>query len=161
MAARLEEMRREQVRIAENGIPRIMMKLEIFTHTFVLQEAVARADATQRADQVTTDLNVDAKRLAVAENAMQDKLELVNKEAQEVAKAVADLEEAKKGLDDNMLLKLREGGIPKQLSLVGLLLFSVRSILDTVASFSDETHFSAALIQGGLAVVCAIAFFVL
>ena len=129
--------------------------------TCIQQEKVARDEASQKADKATEDMEVDARRLAAAQESMQTKLNLVNKEAQEVAKAVADLEQAKSEIDSNFLMKLRQGGIPKQLSLVGLLLFSVRSIADTITAVSNGTDMTAALIQGALAIVCAIVFFVL
>lgn len=88
-------------------------------------------------------------------------LNRVSKEAQEVEKAAQDLRNAQAELDKDFVVKLRNGGLPKQVSLVGFLLFSVRSIGDTIASFSDESLLAGALLQGGIAVVCAAIFFFL
>ena len=101
----------------------------------------------------------DAKRLAQAEASMEAMLSRVNKETAEVEKAVEDLKQAQAQVENNFAAQLRQGGLLKQGSLVGLLLFSVRSIVDSVASLSDESHLAAALIQGAIAVVCAIIFF--
>ena len=88
-------------------------------------------------------------------------LERVNKEAEQVELAAQDLRNAQAEMDKDFVVRLRNGGIPKQAALAGFLLFSFRSIGETVASFSDESLLAGALVQGGIALVCAAVFFVL
>jgi len=101
----------------------------------------------------------DAKRLAVAEKSMEAMLGKVNRETVEVERAVEDLKTAQAEMEKDPLFKLRSGGIVKQGALVGFLLFSVRSIIDSVAAISDESHLPAALLQGAIAMACAAYFF--
>ena len=86
-------------------------------------------------------------------------LKRVNAETAEVAAAVEDLKRAQTDLDKDFLFRLKNGGIVKQSALVGLVLFSVRSIVDSVASFGDESHLVPALAQGAIAILCAAYFF--
>lgn len=86
-------------------------------------------------------------------------LDRVNKEASEVAKAVEDLQKAQSELDRDFLYRLKKGGIAKQGAMVGVVLFSIRSIIDSIASFGDESHITAALAQGAIAILCAAFFF--
>lgn len=106
-------------------------------------------------------MDEDARRLSQAEDSMVKMLQKVKKETEEVDRAVADLKAAEAELDKDFLFRLRSGGIVKQTSLVGLVLFSFRSIVDTIASVSDPSHMTPALIQGGIAIVCAAVFFLL
>jgi hypothetical protein len=97
----------------------------------------------------------DAKRLAAAEASMAAMLKKVNAETAQVNKAVEDLKAAQTEDGSNFLLSLKEGGILKQGALVGSLLFSLRAVGDALASMTDPTHLTAALIQAGIAIVCA------
>ena len=71
--------------------------------------------------------------------------------ADEVEKAVADLQRAKDELDGS-------GSIAQPAALAGVLLFSVRAVLDLVAmtggGIEAEGHMTAALIQGAIALIC-------
>ena len=93
-------------------------------------------------------------RLAMAEKSMQKQLSRVDKERAEVEKAVADLKKAKDDLDAEL-----SGNMFKPAALAGVLLFSVRSVLDFLAmsggGMDSEAHLTAALIQGAIALVCA------
>jgi hypothetical protein len=120
---------------------------------------LAKESANKNAQKAVDDMQGDAARLAQAEGAIKTMLNRVKKETGEVEKAVEDLKKAEAEVDKDFMLKLKRGGVPKQAALVGLLLFSFRSIADTVVSFNDETHLTAALIQGGIALVCAAYFF--
>ena len=97
-------------------------------------------------------------RLAMAEKSMQKQLSRVDKERAEVEKAVADLKKAQEDLDADPLMKL-SGNMFKPAALAGVLLFSVRSVLDFLAmsggGIDSEAHLTAALIQGAIALVCA------
>jgi ribosomal protein S20 len=116
---------------------------------------MASESANKNAQKAVDDMQGDAARLAQAESAIKTMLNRVKKETGEVEKAVEDLKKAEAEIDKDFILKLKRGGLPKQAALIGLLLFSVRSIGDTVISFTDETHLAAALIQGGIALFCA------
>ena len=93
---------------------------------------------------------------------MQTQLDKVARETVEVEKAVADLRAAQKELDQDFVLKLRNGGLPKQAALVGFALFSVRSILDTLTAVAadDSAMLTSALAQGAIAIICAVIFFI-
>jgi hypothetical protein len=111
-------------------------------------------------------IDVNAQRLARAESSMVTMLERVNKETAAVEKAVQDLQQAQMDMtkkSSDPIVKLRQGGIPKQATLVGLLLFSFRSIADSIAdsiaAMGDSTgsgDMTAALIQGAIALACGV-----
>ena len=104
-------------------------------------------------------MNDEAQRLAAAEASMAKQLERVNKETKEVERAVEDLKRTQAEMDADPLLRLTSGKNPlKPAALAGTLLFSVRSVLDLIAmgGADSEAHLTAALIQGGIALVCAI-----
>jgi ribosomal protein S20 len=116
---------------------------------------LAKASATKNAQKAVDNIQGEALRLEQAERSIKTMLKRVREETGEVEKAVEDLRKAEAEIDKDIILKLKRGGLPKQAALVGFLLFSVRSIIDTVISFSDESHLTVALIQGGIALVCA------
>jgi hypothetical protein len=99
--------------------------------------------------------NDTANRLAAAEASMEKQLTRVSKEKVEVERAVADLMRAKEELD----AQSRGNNIGKPAALAGVLLFSVRSILDFIAmsggGIDAEAHMTAAMIQGAIALACA------
>lgn len=103
-------------------------------------------------------------------------LKRVDVETTNLEKAVADLNAANRYIEENDIIwKLKRGGIPKQAALVGLLLFSVRSILEsitvvssavtttttTIPAMDSETHLYGALLQGVVAMICAVIYFLL
>lgn len=106
-------------------------------------------------------------RLQNAEQSMERILKRVDVEASAVEQAVSDLQAANTELEQDFLWKLKRGGLPKQAALIGFLLLSVRSILESVQAVTSspmadsEAHLSAALIQGVIALICAAAFFLL
>lgn len=130
-----------------------------FVIWYPLQRDLAKASAGESAQTAVDNLEADAKRLSQAEKSMEAMLDRVNKETSEVAKAVEDLKAAQAEVDADFLVKLKSGGIVKQSAFVGLVLFSLRSIFDTVASMGDPSHMTPALIQGGIALACAALFF--
>ena len=107
-------------------------------------------------------IDVNAQRLARAESSMVAMLERVNQETAAVEKAVQDLQQAQMDTTNNAgpAAKLRQGGLPKQAALVGLLLFSFRSIADSIAVMGDSAgsggDMTAALIQGAIALACGV-----
>ena len=104
----------------------------------------------------------DERRLAMAEANMQKMLDKVNQETKEVEKAIEELKEAQAELDSDavgQLAGLKSGGIVKQATLVGTLLFSVRALTEGVLFFGgDSSHLMPAALQAGIAVVCLVAF---
>jgi hypothetical protein len=101
----------------------------------------------------------DALRLAKAESAMQKILQRVNVEVDAVQEAANELEAAQRRIDDNgFVTKLRKGGLPKQAALIGLLLFSFRSIVSTISAIGANdggTLSTDVVIQSALAILCA------
>lgn len=106
-------------------------------------------------------LEAEARRLEQAEASMQAVLDRVNKETLAVSRAVQDLKDAQSIMDQDLLVKLKTGGMLKQGSFIGLVLFAIRAAADATAAIgnNDPTHWMAALIQAGIAVVCAAIFF--
>jgi hypothetical protein len=100
-----------------------------------------------------------------AERNIQTILQRVNVETSNLEQAVEDLNAANRQIENDFVWKLKRGGIPKQAALAGLLLFSVRSIGESITAVSSvvdsEAHLYAALIQGVVAMVCAVVFFLL
>lgn len=129
---------------------------------FVLQQALAKKSAEQRSqiamDNAAKNDDDTAERLAQAEASMERQLSRVDKERAEVEKAVADLKRVQEEMDADPLMKL-SSSIFKPAALAGVLLFSVRSVLEFLAmsggGIDSEAHLTAALIQGGIALVCA------
>jgi hypothetical protein len=167
----LEEMRREQVRLCALACLLAYLlsgetESRYITHShmpnfFVQQQELAKASAAKNAQSAKDSMGQEAVRLSQAEASMGAMLKRVNQETAVVEKAVQDLEAAQKQLDNGVISKLRNGGIPKQAALAGFLLFSVRSLIDTIAALNDETLATAALLQGAIAIVCAAIFFLL
>ena len=98
-------------------------------------------------------------RLASAEKSMEKQLSRVDKERAEVEKAVAELKKVQSDLEADPLSKLSSSAL-KPAALAGVLLFSVRSVLDAIAmsggGIDADAHMTAALIQAGIALVCGI-----
>jgi hypothetical protein len=82
-------------------------------------------------------------------------LQRVKNEQKVVEEAVADLEQAQKDIDSDLASKLRQGGLPKQMALVGLVLFSVRAVADSVGATTQPELLTGALLQGAIALACA------
>jgi hypothetical protein len=98
-------------------------------------------------------------RLQAAEKAVQTWLQRVKTEQKAVQQAVDELAAAQKEMDQGAISKLRQGGLPKQMALVGLVLFSLRSIVDTIAALTEPSLFPSALLQGAIALACAMYLF--
>ncbi|CAB9501605.1 expressed unknown protein [Seminavis robusta] len=145
-----EEIMKEIEEIFEKGNEKLLASLEEIREE---QQELARISAEQRS-KVAMDNSQDeetAKRLAAAEASMQKQLGRVNQERAEVEQAVADLQKVKEELDAEA-----SGNVIKPAALAGVLLFSVRSLLDFVAmgGIDSEAHLTAALIQGAIALAC-------
>jgi len=125
------------------------------------QQQLAQARATANAQQAQDTAEQDAARLAAAEASAQAMMKNVQKETAAVEQAVQEFQKAQAALDQDFITKLRRGGPVKQASLVGLALFSVRSILDSLVALNDPSYLPVALIQGVIAIVCAAIFFLL
>ena len=116
---------------------------------------------------IIADESDNVKRLQNAEKSIQTILKRVDVETSNLEKAVDDLNAANSQIENDFIWKLKRGGLPKQAALAGLLLLSVRSILESITAVSSvtaidsEAHLYAALIQGVIAMVCAVIFFLL
>ena len=117
--------------------------------SYVKKESEGREDLFKESEQ----------RLADAEQSVSRLMNTVSKETAEVEKALADLERERAKLDSSPLTKiagLKEGGIVKQMSFVGLVLFSLRTVTEVlqIAGPYGESHAAAAAIQGVIALAC-------
>lgn len=104
----------------------------------------------------------EQERLDTAEKNMKKMLEKVNEETRNVEAAIEDLKNAQGKMEggvDDKLISLKSGGVIKQATLVGTLLFSLRSVVEAVAYLGgDTTYLMPALVQGAVAVACLVAF---
>lgn len=102
-------------------------------------------------------------RLHNAEQSMTGMLQKVNIETKNVESAIQELQNANEQINNSFLYKLKKGGIIKQVSFIGLILFSLRSIFDTINAVSnnDETYLMTGLVQGVTAIICAAIFFLI
>mmetsp|Transcript_9664 Transcript_9664/g.21761 ORF Transcript_9664/g.21761 Transcript_9664/m.21761 type:complete len:362 (-) Transcript_9664:81-1166(-) len=155
-----KEIMKEIEAIFDRGSEQLMESLEEIRKE---QESYAKQSAESSAQEAADVSSENAERLATAEASMAAMLNRVSNEAAQVEKAAQDLRDAQAELDKDIIMRLRNGGLPKQLSFVGLLLFSLRSIADSLSAISsdDKSLLATALVQGGIALVCAVAFFLL
>lgn len=132
-----------------------------------MQQTLAKSDiATSGYEKSDTDKAI---RLQNAEKSMKQLLDRVDRETSNLEQAVDDLNAANQQIEQDFIWKLKQGGLPKQIALVGFILLSVRSILESITAVSmssstladSEAHLYAALLQGIVAMVCAAIFFLL
>jgi hypothetical protein len=123
---------------------------------------LARESAERNAKKSAAMIEQEEARLAVAESNMKKMLAKVNQETKNVEHAIEDLKRAQlesEGGLDGQLSNLKSGGLIKQASLAGALLFTLRAGVDTIGFVAgDPSHALPALVQGALAIVCIIAF---
>jgi hypothetical protein len=124
--------------------------------------ALAKESAERNAKKSAGMTEENQQRLAMAESSMRNILVSVNKETKNVEEAIEDLKRVQvdsEGGVDSQLINLKSGGVVKQATLVGALLFSLRSVADGVAYMGgDATHLMPAEIQAAIAVACLVAF---
>jgi hypothetical protein len=152
-------LKEEIEKILEAGNEKLLESLaEIKTEQRMLAEEALRI-ASNRPNPVA----LEAQRLLAAEASMQTILQKVTVEANQVERAVVDLKAAQAQVNNDVISKLRRGGLPKQAALAGTILFAVRSLVDSVTAVTtdDATALSTALVQGAIAIACAILFAIL
>jgi len=153
-----EELMKEINEIFDKANDKLMesvKELKAEQDSYVQKESEDRADIFKESEQ----------RLADAQESVSRLMGTVSKETSEVERALADLEKERSKLDSNPLSKiadLKEQGIVKQASFVGLVLFSLRSVTEILqmAGPNPEAHATAAAIQGVIALACG-AYFLL
>mmetsp|Transcript_2391 Transcript_2391/g.4032 ORF Transcript_2391/g.4032 Transcript_2391/m.4032 type:complete len:129 (-) Transcript_2391:130-516(-) len=127
--------------------------------------ALARETAERNAKASQAKIEEDEQRLAMAESNMKKMLSKVNEETRNVEAAIQDLQRAQEEADaglDGQLSNLKSGGLVKQATLAGAVLFTMRSGVETIGFLGgDPSHTMPALIQGALAILCFVAFLVL
>jgi hypothetical protein len=124
--------------------------------------ALAKESAERNSKQSAARIEQDQQRLATADGNMRKMLARVNAETKNVESAIGDLKKAQEDSEggvETQLSGLKSGGIVKQATLVGTLLFSFRSATEGIAYLSgDASHFLPAVVQAAIAVVCLVAF---
>lgn len=126
------------------------------------QTSLARLDAERNAKVSQEKIDEDEQRLELANSNMKKMLSRVNEESTNVENAIEELkrvqEESDRGLD-SQLVDLKRGGLIKQATLVGGVLFTFRSGAEIIGFLAgDPSHAVPALIQGALAVLCIFSF---
>src|SRR5210317_609076 len=116
---------------------------------------LAQASAARNSKATEDKIREDEERLAAAESNMKNLLKKVSVETKNVEAAIEDLKAAQKEIDggmDSQLIDLKKGGLVKQATLVGTLLFSLRAVTDGIAFVAGDTsHLLPAIIQSGIA----------
>jgi hypothetical protein len=122
--------------------------------------AIAMESNKQGLDKIAA----EEQRLAEAEETVQRLMQKVAKETEAVQKAVDDLEranrESRSGSD--RAVDLKKGGIVKQAAFVGTLLFGSRALTEVISAVGNSNggdHTMSALLQGVIALACAVYFF--
>jgi len=126
------------------------------------QTLLARENAERNAKTSRERVKEDEQRFEIAQGNMKKMLSRVNEETKNVETAIEDLrlaqEESEGGLD-TQLVGLKSGGLIKQSTLVGAILFTFRSGTETIGFLGgDPAHAVPALIQGVLAIICIVGF---
>merc|ERR1712238_8762 len=126
------------------------------------QTLLARENAERNAKTSRERIKEDEQRFEIAQGNVKKMLSRVNEETKNVETAIEDLrlaqEESEGGLD-TQLVDLKSGGLIKQSTLVGSLLFTFRSGTETIGFLGgDPSHAVPALVQGVLAIICIVGF---
>jgi len=153
-----EDLKTEIKAIFDKGNEKLMKSFALIKEE---QNTLSKANAESRSKA----MQLEEERLAEAEGSIARLTENVEKEFAEVQKAVAELQAAKEKLDNDPLSKaadLKKAGIVKQSTLVGAVLFSLRSVGDfaMISGPNGASHVMPAVIQGVVALVCAAYFFI-
>ena len=132
----------------------------------MISQALVTQTARRQGDEY---LELERQRLSEAEASVTRLIQKVASETDEVQRAMNDLEVARSqasgegsGSIESTALDLKKGGIVKQASLVGALLFGSRAVTETIlvlgSPYGDQ-HFVPALVQAAIAFACAAYFF--
>jgi len=154
-----EELRRGIEEIFDRAGEKLRLEVEEMKKE---QEAVTQAASARGLEY----LESERQRISEAEASVSRLIQKVAKETDEVQKAMDDLElaknEASDGTIEDTALDLKQGGIIKQASLVGMLLLGSRAVTETILVVSSpygDQHFVPAILQAVIALACAAYFF--
>jgi len=154
-----EELRRGIEEIFDRAGEKLRMEVEEMKKE---QEAVTQAASVRGLEY----LESERQRISEAEASVSRLIQKVAKETDEVQKAMDDLELAKNEASDGSIedtaLDLKQGGIIKQASLVGMLLLGSRAVTETILVVSSpygDQHLVPAILQATIALACAAYFF--
>merc|ERR1712087_426393 len=156
-----EELRKGIEEIFDRAGKKLRLEVEAMKRE---QEAVTEGASKQGLEY----LESEKQRISEAEESVSRLIQKVAKETDEVQKAMEDLElaknEASDGSIENTAIDLKKGGLIKQASLVGGLLFGSRAVTETIlvvsSPYGDE-QFAPAIVQAVIALVCAACFFLM
>lgn len=154
-----KELMSEITKIFDKANDELLAELEEIR---VEQELLAKEQA-ERNSQANQEKTEDyEQRMVAAQSNMRKMLDRVNEETQAVEDAIEDLRRAQaetEGGIDSQLVDLKSGGLVKQATLAGALLFTLRSGIETIGFLGgDPSHAVPALIQGVIAIACIAAF---
>lgn len=156
-----EELRKGIEEIFDRAGEKLRLEVEAMKRE---QEAATEGASKQGLEYLET----EKQRISEAERSVSRLIQKVAKETDEVQKAMEDLElaknEASSGSIENRAIDLKKGGLIKQASLVGGLLFGSRAVTETIlivsSPYGDE-HFLPACVQAAIALACAACFFLM
>mmetsp|Transcript_31391 Transcript_31391/g.66859 ORF Transcript_31391/g.66859 Transcript_31391/m.66859 type:complete len:446 (-) Transcript_31391:388-1725(-) len=155
-----EELRKGIEEIFDRAGEKLRLEVEAMKRE---QEAVTQNASNRGLEYLAS----EQQRISEAEESVTRLIQKVAKETDEVQKAMNDLELAKNeasggGSIEDTAIDLKQGGLIKQASLVGGLLFGSRAVTETIlvvgSPYGDE-HFVPAIIQAVVALACAAYFF--
>ncbi|KAL9181502.1 hypothetical protein ACHAXT_010307 [Thalassiosira profunda] len=157
-----EELRKEIEAIFDKAGEKLRLEVDAMKRE---QEALTQGASKQGLEY----LELEKQRISEAEESVSRLIQKVARETDAVQQAMEDLELAKNqasgegsGSIEDTALDLKKGGIVKQASLVGLLLFGSRAVTETILVVSSpygEQHFVPAALQAAIALACAAYFF--
>jgi hypothetical protein len=122
------------------------------------QWTAEQSSASFENSKVEQEYRDSAERLTQAESTLTSLLGNVQKETQSVEEAVQELKLAQEDLNKDFLLQLKQAGIVKQVTLVGALLFTMRTIGFVLTDAASPGALPAILVQAAIAVVFAVAY---
>mmetsp|Transcript_7513 Transcript_7513/g.17042 ORF Transcript_7513/g.17042 Transcript_7513/m.17042 type:complete len:428 (+) Transcript_7513:109-1392(+) len=157
------ELREGIERIFDKAGEKLRLEVEVMKRE---QEAVTQEESRRGLEY----LEFEKQRISEAEASVARMIQKVASETDQVQKAMEELELAKNdasgegtGTIENTAIDLKKGGLIKQASLVGVLLFGSRAFTEAilvVGSPYGDQHFVPAAVQAAIALACAAYFFI-
>lgn len=157
-----EQLRKEIEDIFDKAGEKLRMEVAAMKKE---QESVTQVASDQGLEYIES----EKQRLSEAEESVSQLIQTVAARTDEVQKAMEELERVKNDAGDGSgssiektALDLKQGGLIKQASLIGGLLFGSRALTETIlvlGSSNGGDHIVSALIQAAIALACAGYFF--
>ncbi|KAL7449719.1 hypothetical protein ACHAWC_001755 [Mediolabrus comicus] len=150
-----EQLRKEIEDIFDKAGEKLRMEVAAMKKE---QESVTKVASDQGLEYIES----EKQRLTEAEESVSRLIQTVAARTDEVQKAMEELERRRGSSIEKTALDLKQGGLIKQASLIGGLLFGSRALTETIlvlGSSNGGDHMVSALVQAAIALACAAYFF--